>query len=135
MAYPARARSAYNEASILSCSPRKQLILLYDRLLADFVAAGTSFETGDLYAIHNSLRHAQDIVHLLMTSLRLDLWEGAAQVRDLYQYSLSQLILANLKKDRNHLKAAEAVLVPLGEAWKAADRNLDQQEAIADGVA
>ena len=135
MAYPARARNAYNEASILSSSPRKQLVMLYDRLLADLVTAGAAFDEGDLYAIHNSLRHAQDIVHLLMTSLRLDRWEGAAQVRDLYQYSLNHLIMANLEKDRSHLQAAEAVLVPLGEAWKGADRNLDQQEAMADGVA
>ncbi|MDA8101423.1 MAG: flagellar export chaperone FliS [Nitrospiraceae bacterium] len=135
MAFPARARSAYNEASILSCSPRKQLIMLYDRLIGDLVAAGSAFDTGDLYAVHNSLRHAQDIVHLLMTSLRTDLWEGAAQVRDLYQYALHNLVMANLKKDRSHLDAAEAVLVPLGEAWRGADRNLDQQEAVADGVA
>ena len=135
MAYSARARSVYNEASILSSSPRKQLVMLYERLLADLVTAGSAFDEGDLYAIHNSLRHAQDIVHLLMTSLRLDLWDGAAQVQELYRYSLNHLIMANLEKDRSHLRAAEAVLVPLGEAWKGADRNLDQQEAAADGVA
>ncbi|SHE78193.1 flagellar protein FliS [Ferrithrix thermotolerans DSM 19514] len=133
--HQAKVRRIYKEDSVLSSSPRKQFIMLYDNLIVDLDRAEMAFRVRDLYGIHEALRHAQDILHLVMSSLRLDLWDGARNLKELYGYALSQLIQANLYKDIKYLREAENVLRPLGEAWAQADKALDAEEAAASGVA
>ncbi len=132
--HQAKVRQRYKEESVLSSTPRKQFIMLFENLLVDLDRAEMAFRVRDLYSIHESLRHAQDIVHLVMSSLRLDLWDGAKDLKELYGFSLSQLIQANLYKDIKYLREAEKVLRPLGEAWVQADKILDAEEATS-GVA
>ncbi len=132
--HQARVRQRYREESVLSSTPRKQFIMLFENLLVDLDRADMAFRVRDLYGIHEALRHAQDIVHLVMSSLRLDLWDGASDLKELYGFALSQLIQANLYKDIKYLRNAEDVLRPLGEAWAQADKILDAEEATS-GVA
>lgn len=130
-----KAAERYSSEAVYSASSRKQFILLYERLLVDLDRADLAFASGDLNKIHEALRHAQDIVHLLMTSLREDIWPGAVTMRELYGFALGKLVQANLTKDVTLLEDAASILRPIGETWREADRVLDASEGALDGVA
>jgi flagellar protein FliS len=131
----ARARHRYQEESVYSASPAKRFLMLFDRLIVDLDAAHTCFEESDLFGVHTALRHGQDIVHLMMVSLRDDIWEGARNLYQLYGYALNELIQANLLKDRERLKNAELVLRPLHATWHEAARLLEADGTEIHGVA
>lgn len=130
-----KARLRYNEESIYTASPTRQFLMLFDRLILDLDGAQVGFDSHDLSAVHHSLRHAQDVVHLLMVSLREDIWAGAKNLRDVYGYALSQLIQANLTKEEGFLHNAEGVLRTLHQTWWEASRLIEHPSERVDGVA
>jgi flagellar biosynthetic protein FliS len=109
--------------------------MLFDRLIVDLDAAHAFFEEKDLFGVHSALRHGQDIVHLMMVSLREDVWEGAQNLRQLYGYALNELIQANLLKEVERLRNAELVLRPLHKTWNEAARLLELDGKEMHGVA
>lgn len=130
-----KARNRYSENAINLVSREKQFLMLYDRLVVDLDSARSAFEEQRLYDIHVTLRHAQDIVHLLMTSLREDIWDGATQLKEVYGYALAQLVKANIEKSLAHFENAESVLRSLHVTWREAARQLGHLGETADGVA
>ncbi len=49
---------------------------------------------------------------LLRDSLQLDIWEGAADVRTLYEFVINALVHSNLHKDRSSFEVATEVIGP-----------------------
>jgi flagellar protein FliS len=115
-------RSQYVQDAVLSATPAGLLTMLYDRLLLDLARAGAAQEAGDWAVASENLLHAQDIVGELMSSLRTDIWDGAAGLMSLYTYVRQTLVEANTT--RNRVKTAECaeILEPLRQAWHEAAR-------------
>ncbi len=110
----------YLNQSVATASPERLLVMLYDRLVLDVRRAAAAQEAGDHATASTNLLHAQEIVLELRSSLRLDVWEGAQQLADLYTWLYSQLIKANTSRDITVTQDCLTIVEPLAETWREA---------------
>jgi flagellar protein FliS len=113
----AAARSAYNRDSVLSASPARLLTMLYDRLVLDLTRAEAALTAGDQPTAWENLSHADRIVAELASSLRVDLWDGAEGLLDLYRYVAGRIASATLDRDAAAAHEALTLIEPLRDAW------------------
>jgi len=129
-------RQRYLADAIETAAPAVRLMMLYDALELDLRRADTAFDADDLKAINDNLVHAQAIILTLRDTIKPELWEGAAQLIALYNYFLSELLGANLSKDRQRAQAVSALIGRVGEAWrKAAEVVSIENEERVGGLA
>jgi flagellar protein FliS len=109
--------SAYNRDSVLSASPARLLTMLYDRLLLD-LARGEAALAGEQWpTAWEHLRHADQIVAELAGTLRVDLWDGAEGLLQLYGYLADLIVGGMIERDVDKVREAIALVEPLRETW------------------
>lgn len=118
MAYPTPA--AYVQASVETASPARLLVMLYDRLALDCRRALAAQQVGDHPTAHTQLLHAQDIIALLQSSLRPDVWDGGPALSSLYSHLMVQLVRANVDHDADKTAHCIELVDGLAEAWREA---------------
>lgn len=111
---------SYVNQSIATASPERLLVMLVDRLTLDVRRAAAAQEADDHVTASTNLMHAQEIVLELKTSLRLDVWEGAQQLADIYTWLYSRLIKANTSRDVTVTQDCLKIVEPLAETWREA---------------
>jgi len=113
-------REAYLAASVTTASPGQLLVMLYERLVLDLQRATDALRGDEPGQANAPLLHAQDIVLELVSSLRVDAWEGGPGLAALYDFLYRELVRANMQKD---LAAAEFCLQTASElrdTWREA---------------
>jgi flagellar protein FliS len=110
-------RNQYNRDAILSATPARLLTMLYDRLLLDLSRAERAQEAQNWSVASENLLHAQAIVAELSSSLKLDTWDGAKGLFDLYTFVSTALVDANIRRDAERTRTCIALLEPLRDAW------------------
>jgi flagellar protein FliS len=113
-------RERYLNDSISTASPARLLVMLYDRLVLDLVQAEEALTAGDRTAAGAPLMHAQEIILELRSTLKLDVWDGAQGLADLYGFLLTELISANVKGDVAKVTSSRQLVEPLRDAWREA---------------
>jgi flagellar secretion chaperone FliS len=114
------AKNTYLAQSVATASPERLLVMLFDRLVLDLQRAIGHQEDGDHLAASPELMHAQEIVLELKTSLRVDIWDGAAQLSNIYGWLYQQLVKANVSRDVKVTKDCLKIIEPLAETWREA---------------
>jgi len=100
--------------------------MLYDRLAADVDIADRSMDAQDYLTTNERLQHAQRIVRMLRHSLEPDGFAGGRDLLALYDFLLSHLVEANLRKDQEMVRECGRIIAPLREAWQRAVTNPDR---------
>ncbi|CCG01801.1 flagellar export chaperone FliS [Blastococcus saxobsidens] len=113
-------RARYLGDTVATSSPQQILVMLYDRLALDLQRAQEAVAGGDRSRGNDELQHAQAIVMELLSSLRVDAWEGGPRLAGLYNWLLGELVQANLKQDANRIASCRQVVEPLRDAWRQA---------------
>jgi flagellar secretion chaperone FliS len=113
-------RARYLNDSVATASPARLLIMLYERLLLDLTQAESALRAGDRTTAGPRLLHAQDIIAELHGSLRLDVWDGAANLADIYGFVLNELVAANVNADADRVAVCRSLVEPLVDAWRQA---------------
>lgn len=114
------AQNAYLAQSVATASPAKLLVMLYDRLVLDLERAAERQEASEHLAASPHLLHAQEIVLELRTTLRLDVWEGAEQLAQIYVWLHKELVRANVSRDVTATRECLAIVTSLAESWREA---------------
>ena len=117
-------RDRYVSDNVSTASPARLVTMLYDRLGRDLLSAEAAVSEGDVPRASNLLLHAQDIVWELASALDVNVWSGGPALMALYQFLLSELVDANIKKDRAKIAACRALVEPLADAWRRAAESL-----------
>lgn len=117
-------RTRYLADTIQTASPAQLLVMLYDRLLLDVDRAASALEGGDRAAASVSLVHAQDIVSELMSTLKVDAWDGAAGLMEVYNFLLRELVDANVSGNVDKARACRDLIEPLRDSWAQAAASL-----------
>jgi flagellar protein FliS len=125
--------SAYNRDSILSASPARLLTMLYDRLVLDLTRAESALEEGRQPVAWENLRHADQIVAELASTLRVDLWDGAQDLLELYRYVAGLIATASLERDAAPVRDALRLVEPLRDAWHQAATQVPTADAPVFG--
>ncbi len=123
------ARSRYTTDTLATASPARLLVMLYDRLVRDLVTAEQAARAGQFATTTSELVHAQAIVLELRSSLKRDVWDGAAGLSALYTYLYGELVSASVNKDADKIAACRALVEPLRDAWRTAALQSVQQSA------
>lgn len=114
------ARNTYLSSSIGTASPERLLVMLCDRMVLDIERALAMQEAADFTTAHHLLVHAQDVVSELNSSLRVDLWAGAAALQSLYNHLHTQLVQANIHRDLEATRHCLALARDLATTWREA---------------
>ena len=114
----------FMDDAIDTASPARLVTMLYDRLVRDLAAAEQAIAAKDRRETDKNLRHAQDIVIELRTSLDMETWDGAAGLASIYAFLLGELIRANAKNDASRVAACRDLVQPLRDAWHTAAAGL-----------
>jgi flagellar secretion chaperone FliS len=117
MTTAAQLRSRYAREAVTTASPARLVTMLYDRLVRDLDDAELAISVSNLQAAHTLLRHAQDIVQELATSLDVASWDGGPGLQSLYTWLVERLVAANVAKDAEIVSQCREVVEPLRDAW------------------
>lgn len=126
----ARQAKQINRDAILNASPIKLLTLLYDRLLLDLRRAEAAQVAENWAVAGENLKHAQEIITELSTSLDLDRWDGAENLMGIYNYVSSALTTSHISRDPALTREAVDLLEPLRQGWHDAAASLTAEAAL-----
>ncbi len=118
----------YRSQAIQTAPGPQLLVMLYDRLAVDIDLAERSMEARDHLATNDTLQHAQRIIRMLRHSLQPDGFAGGHELLALYDFLLSQLVQANLRKDPELVRECGRIVAPLRDAWHRAVANPDRAD-------
>jgi flagellar protein FliS len=113
-------QNAYLAQSVATASPAKLLVMLFDRLVLDVRRAVDCQADGRPLDASTHLIHAQEILLELQSSLRVDVWDGAAQLSTIYGWLHTQLVRANVSRDVAVTSDCLKIIEPLAETWREA---------------
>jgi flagellar protein FliS len=117
-------RNKYVDDQVLTVSPAKLVLMLYDRLVRDLVDAEEAIGARNIAEASDKLMHAQDIIMELLSGLKPELWSGGPALASLYLWLHGELIAANVAKDAKRVAVARGMIEPLRDAWHEAARQL-----------
>lgn len=121
---PARAAAAYRrvsaDTSVQGADPHQLVSLLFEALLRHIRTARGALERQDIGAKGEALGKAVRIIEEgLKAGLNLrDGGEVAANLHQLYEYSVVRLTHANLRNDRQALDEVLALIEPVAQSWQ-----------------
>ena len=113
------ATNSYQQASCLTATPMKLILMCYDGAISNLKLARDSYAAKEYEAKGRALRRALDIIHELNASL--DMQKGgeiALNLRALYTYMIQALIKADLKRDLTIFGNVIHMLEELEGQWK-----------------
>jgi len=116
----ARAASTYRQASVEGASPHQLVSLLFEGLLQSLRMARAHLQRGDVAGKGEQITKA---VRLIEEGLRMGLddtdgGEIAGNLRRLYDYSVRQLTVANLRNDDAPLAEVQSLIEIVAEGWR-----------------
>jgi flagellar secretion chaperone FliS len=123
----------YNRNAILSATPTQLVTMLYDRLVLDLKRAESAQDEERWPDAHEQLLHAQDIIAELSSSLRIDAWDGAANLFAIYVYVHQALVDANIHRNVERTREAIRLIEPLRESWHQAAQLIPAEHNAAAG--
>jgi len=111
-------RQRYLTDSVGTASPGRLLVMLYDRLCLDLERGAAAQREQRREDASTALIHAQDILLELRGTLRVDEWDGAKQLADLYSFLITELMRANTRQDTDAVTGCLRVAEQLRDTWR-----------------
>jgi flagellar protein FliS len=127
----AAAKLAYTEASVMTATPERLVVMLYDGAIRFLTQAAAALRAGRRDVTRTKLRAAQAIIDELNRSLDMKQGEVAYNLRAVYAFSSRHLIEATLNADPTGYEKVAELLAGLRESWDAIASGQAQAEAPA----
>lgn len=112
----------YQYNSIMSASPERLLLMLFEGAIRFVKLARKAIEEKDIAGANENLTKAQDIIAELNQSLDMS-YDISENLASIYDFLYRQLVDANIKKDAEILDVVESMLVDLKDTWEQAYLN------------
>ncbi|HHV82398.1 MAG TPA: flagellar export chaperone FliS [Tepidanaerobacter syntrophicus] len=109
----------YRYNSIVSASPERLMIMLFEGAIKFVRLAKKAVEEKDIESANYNIARAEDIIAELEASLDMS-YEVSEDLVRIYDFLYRQLIEANIKKDINILDTVESMLADLKDTWSEA---------------
>ncbi len=125
MTYPSRA-TQYRELQVLSASPARLTVLLYEHLEVVLRRAQTAMKNNQIEQRVENLGKAREIVSELLGTLDIERGgEIALELSMLHGYMLSELVDVGMRRDVAHLGRLIGIVHTLSTAFSEASTQLD----------
>jgi flagellar protein FliS len=112
-----RPQDVYRRQDVLTAGPVDLIIMLYDALKKNIILGKRGITKNDVPSAHKHLIKAQMILTELINSLDMN-YQISAELLDLYQFALTSLTNANMRKDTEPLDPVIEMVDSIREAWK-----------------
>jgi len=109
----------YQYNSIMSASPERLMLMLFEGAIKFVKLARKAIEEKDIEGANHNLTRAQEIIAELDRSLDMS-YDISEHLAGIYDYLYRQLVDANIKKDFQALDVVESMLVELKSTWEEA---------------
>jgi flagellar protein FliS len=111
-------QQSYASNDILTASPGRLVVLLYDGAGRFFRQASAAMRAGDISRTNTALQRGEAIVAQLLATLDYDKGgEVATSLRDLYLFFQSHLREARLEKDADKVDTVVEMMGELRDSW------------------
>ena len=120
------ALNSYKQNSVVTATPEELTLMLYDGAIKFMNISKYSIENKDLERAHTSLIRAQDIINELNYSLDMK-YDISKEMRNLYDFILSNLVDSNIKKDIVPLEEALVITHEMRDTWKEVIQQVKQK--------
>lgn len=126
----------YQKNEVVTASPEKILILLYDGAIQFLNKAKIAMKDNNIAEIHNNIMSCEEIIEEFINTVDEEKGgEFAVRIKALYQYFYNTLVMANIKKDESKIDEVLRHLVDLRATWKQAIAIANSQRAqLSSGV-
>lgn len=129
----------YKETQILTASPGKLLLMLYDGAITAMEKALECMDNKSRFdQVNNNLIKSQEIIGELLSSLNFEVGgDFARNMQSLYAYMIKRLIEANFQKKKEPLEEVLKYMKELRESWSVAVQkhgNLSKQNGKASSL-
>ncbi|MGF1595935.1 MAG: flagellar export chaperone FliS [Acidimicrobiales bacterium] len=121
----------YQSDGMAMSSPQKLVVLMFERIRSDLETAAAAIAARSIEGAHIALLNAQDLVFELQMALDDDAWEGATDLRSIYDYLIGLLVEANVGKSAALVERCLEVVTPLAETWSVAYQRVQQELTVA----
>jgi len=111
--------SAYRQSAILTASPERLVVMLYDGACRFLGQAVVAMRDGDVPMTHNKLRRAEAIISHLQSTLDMDQGEIPANLLSIYLFCRRHLDSARIDRDPRKIEDVIGLLSQLRESWEA----------------
>jgi flagellar secretion chaperone FliS len=98
-------------------TPQELTALLYEGLISNLEEAVDLIERKDFLLTNKKLQKANDILYRLGVGIKYEAGPIAEQFDMLYNYMASQIIKANIHKDKQMLRNVLKIIQPIANAW------------------
>lgn len=131
----APASSSYKETEILSASPARLVVLLYEHLEVCLRRAVIAMEAGQVEVRVTSLAKARAILSELLGTLDFEAGGSIArELSQLYTFLLRELVDVGSRQDTTQLRALADIVRTLGDGFREAAAQVDAPPAAAVGA-
>jgi flagellar protein FliS len=108
---------AYRESAVLTATPERLVVMLYDGARRFLRQAAVAMGDGDVPVAHERLRRAEAIVDHLLATLDMSQGEVAQRLDSIYRFCQRLLAEGRIKQDTTQLHKVDELLGELREAW------------------
>ena len=116
-AYATASPAAYKQQSIMTATPGRLVVMLYDGAIRFLRQSATAMRTGNREVTVNRLNRAGAIIDELNISLDMNQGEVASNLRSIYLFARRHMTEALIEQDPEKLEAVARLLADLREAW------------------
>jgi len=110
--------NVYREREVLTASPEKLVVIVFDHVLANLRRARVAIEAGNIEQRAQAMRRAREGVMELLTSTDADRGgEMALKLRALYAYALREFLAIGRTLDIKQLDSVTAIVANLRESF------------------
>jgi flagellar protein FliS len=109
---------AYKESAILTATPERLVVMLYDGARRFLFQAAVAMRDGNIEQSNNRLQRAEAIIDELNTTLDMSAGEVADRLRAIYNFSRRHLMQARLKRSPEMIDEVARLLDTVGDAWR-----------------
>ena len=127
----ATAQRAYTESSVLTASPERLVVMLYDGAIRFLNQSAAAMREGSKDRARDRMRRAEAIIDELNLSLEMKHGEIPRSLREIYIFCKRSLHTANVGVEPTRIEAVARLLASLRESWDEIAQRAEAERAPA----
>lgn len=113
----ATATRGYKQSSVLTATPGRLVVMLYDGAIRFLFQSATAMRAGDRSKAGERMGRAEAIINELLSTLDMSAGEVAQRLESLYVFQKRLLLEARLEQSPEKVDQVSDLLKELREAW------------------
>ena len=111
----------YKQQSVMTMTSGQMLIMVYNELIKQLSLAQQAFTQKDISGVNRYLQKSQKLIRALKGTLNFD-YSISENLNNLYDFFLSAVLNANVKKDPSELQTLIEMIAELRDTFTEADK-------------